>query len=473
MCSCCVIKSGLGAYMKDNAYGNTETTDLWTAWENSSQMPIGEMMASWTEQMGFPLLKVMSESWEDDKVTFTLEQSWFLSDGSELSSEEAEKKWTIPIITCTEDGTQSDMIFMREKTVTIIVPILKGGWVKLNAGQEVPMRVQPTPAMLARLAEGIVNKKLPPCDRAALLSDTYALVKAGHMEPEALIRLLSSYKNEDAYIVWQSLSEVIRGLDTVMSDDNKMNTHFSKFARGIIVHLVEFVGWEPDVKDEHLTTLLRNIMLQLLSKFCYDDSAVAEEAKKRFGAFQEDHNDIKSLPSDMRTPVFKIFLQNGGEQEYEQVKAYFDAATDNAERKHVLGSLGSTRDPKLKHKTLEWTISGAIKMQDFFYAMGSVGGSSREGREISWQFYQDNFERIKNMIGTSGPSLMDACFVSCAGSFCSAAKADEIEAFFRANPLPQNARKIAQTVENMRANAKFLGVIQASDLAKDEFWGSL
>ena len=56
--------------------------------------------------------------------------------------------------------------------------------------------------------------------------------------------------------------------------------------------------------------------------------------------------------------------------EYEQVKAYFDQATDNAERKHVLGSLGAAPDPKLKQKTLEWTISGDIKLQDFFYPMG-------------------------------------------------------------------------------------------------------
>ena len=46
------FQTGLGNYMKKFAYGNTETIDLWTAWEETSGMPINEMMSSWTEQMG-------------------------------------------------------------------------------------------------------------------------------------------------------------------------------------------------------------------------------------------------------------------------------------------------------------------------------------------------------------------------------------------------------------------------------------
>jgi hypothetical protein len=137
-----------------------------------------------------------------------------------------------------------------------------------------------------------------------------------------------------------------------------------------VIGLNSKVGWEAKDTDGHLTVLLRGMMIGLLSNFCYDDKDVSTEATKRFSAFLADHNDVVSLPSDMRTSVFKIVLKNGGMAEYEQVKAYFDQATDNAERKHVLGSLGAASDPKLKQKTLEWTISGDIKLQDFFYPMG-------------------------------------------------------------------------------------------------------
>jgi aminopeptidase N len=214
-------------------------------------------------------------------------------------------------------------------------------------------------------------------------------------------------------------------------------------------------------------------MISLLGSFCYDDSDVSSEAKRRFKAFQADHNDMQSLPSDMRSSVFKIILKNGAEKEYESVKAYFDEATDNAERKHVLASLGHTPGRELKESTMEWTTSGAVKLQDFFYAMGSVGRSSKEGREISWAFFKTNFEKIKGMIGKGSPSLMDACIVSCAGAFCSHEKANDIETFFKENPLPKSVRKISQLTESMRTNAAFLEMLKNSDLSKAEFWAAL
>jgi len=468
------FQSGLGKYMKRHAYGNTETFDLWSAWEETSDMPIQEMMASWTEQMGFPLVRVVGETWKDNEVTFELDQTWFLADGSDLTDEESKKMWTIPIMTCTEDGTQDDMTFMREKTATITIPLSsKDGWVKLNAGQEVPMRVLPTPTMVDRLGEGIRNKKLPPCDRAGLLTDAYALVKAGHMQPETLIRLLSNYLEEDEYIVWQGIGDVLSGLDTITSDDEEMNANFKAFARTLVINIARKVGWESKKTDGHLSVLLRSIMIGLLGSFCYDDEDVSSEAKRRFEAFQADHNDVQSLPSDMRSSVFKIILKNGGESEYESVLAYFGEATDNAERKHVLASLGHAPETKLKERTMEWTTSGAVKLQDFFYAMGSVGRSNKEGREISWTFYKSNFEKLNGMIGKGSPSLMDACIVSCAGAFCSKEKADEIEAFFTENPLPKSARKISQLVESMRTNAAFLDMLQRSELSNASFWKSL
>ena len=105
--------------------------------------------------------------------------------------------------------------------------------------------------------------------------------------------------------------------------------------------------------------------------------------------------------------------------------------------------------------------------------MGSVGRSKKVGGDIAWQYFQDNLEKIKAMIGKASSSLMDACIIMCAGGFVTAAKADEIDAFFASHPLPQSTRKIAQVTESMRANSKFLDVLEASELSKKEFWSSL
>uniref|UniRef100_A0A7R9ZKT4 ERAP1-like C-terminal domain-containing protein n=1 Tax=Craspedostauros australis TaxID=1486917 RepID=A0A7R9ZKT4_9STRA len=335
------------------------------------------------------------------------------------------------------------------------------------------MRVQCTSEMYNRLRKAIETKELQPADRVGLVMDSYALVKAGKMKPEDMMKLLASYSKEDDTIVWQGLTDALGGLEVILSDDDVMYPSFLAFAQKLVLPLVDLVGWTPSADDKHLTGLLRGNMVALLKTFCYKDEAVASEADKRCKAFLADPSDVQSVPTDIKTPVFKIYLKNGGEKEYNEIKAYYATAKDNAERKHVLNSLGATPDDKLKLATMEWTTSGAIKLQDFFYAMGSVGRSSKRGREISWQFFQDNFDRLKTMLGASSPSLMNAVVVMCAGGFCSIEKADEIDAFFKANPLPNNSRRIAQMTENMRANGKFLAMLQASDLAKAEFWTTL
>lgn len=467
------FQSGLQHYMKDYAYGNTDSEDLWNAWEQVSGIPVGQLMSSWTLQMGFPLLRVVNENWTDQHVTIEIEQEWFLADGSPLDEEEKAKMWTIPIMTCTDTGPQTEMTLMREKSASITVPIENGdkSWVKLNAGQEVPMRVLPSLTMLKRYGQNINTMK--PMDRAGLINDSYALVKAGHLAPENLIQLLGSFKNETEYVVWEGLASVLSGLDTVMSDDEYLSREFRVFGKKLVVEIMNKVGWEPQETDGHLTTLLRGLIIGLLSSFAYDDASVVQEASKRFHAFRENHSDIMSLPSDIRTQVFQIVLKNGGAEEYEYIKSYYFTAPDNAERKHVLSSLGYVQDAKLKTATLEFTTSGAVKLQDFFYAIGSVSQSSREARELAWLFFQNNFERIKGMVSSASSSLMDACIVYSCGLFCSTEKADEVAAFFASHPLPNNTRKIDQTLEQLRANARFLTQLKTSELSKDSFWETM
>uniref|UniRef100_A0A7S1B8F5 Aminopeptidase n=1 Tax=Corethron hystrix TaxID=216773 RepID=A0A7S1B8F5_9STRA len=467
-----LFQKGLALYMDRHKYSNTVTHQLWKCWEEVSGMPIGELMASWTEQMGFPLLKVTDEKWEADKVTITVEQSWFLSDGSEVKPEE-EKQWFVPILTCTPDGTQEDVTWMREKVATVTIPLENpNGWVKLNAGQQVPFRVCLSAAMVDRLAEGIASKTLSSVDRAGVLSDTYAMVKSGEIGPEVLLKLLSSYKNETEYIVWEIIEGVLNALDTIISNNPMMSEKFRVFAKDMISGPAQIVGWNPVPSDGHLTTLLRGTMIRLLSNFCFTDEDVALEARIRFGKFLANAEDMQSLPSDVRGPVFKIILKTGGEKEYQQILSYFYSATDNAEKKHVLLTLGHTCDSRLKLRTLNWSVSGEVKIQDFFYLMGSVGRSN-EGGDIAWDFFQENFNKIKKMIGKASPSLMDACIVSCCGNFCSNDKADEIENYFKINPVPLSSRRISQMIEGMRTNASLLCKLENSVCSEESFWESL
>jgi puromycin-sensitive aminopeptidase len=81
-----------------------------------------------------------------------------------------------------------------------------------------------------------------------------------------------------------------------------------------------------------------------------------------------------------------------------------------------------------------------------------------------------NFELIKTMFAKASPSLMAAMVVSSIGRFCTAARATEVEDFFRAHPLPTVERRTSQSLENMRANAAMLETLKKSKLSGAAYW---
>jgi hypothetical protein len=83
---------------------------------------------------------------------------------------------------------------------------------------------------------------------------------------------------------------------------------------------------------------------------------------------------------------------------------------------------------------------------------------------------RQNFDLIKTTFAKASPSLMDAMILNSINRFCTLTKADQIEAFFVANPLPSSQRRISQALENMRTNGKMLEAISSSPLAESIYW---
>jgi len=470
-----IFQKGLQLYMERHRYGNTETFHLWGAWQEVSGLPIQDIMKSWTEQMGYPVLEVVDEKWQDGRVELTLKQNWFLQDGSGVNDP---KLWQIPLFI----GTKHDPISSREKMIimsdrTQTVEILLGDssceqnpWVKLNYGQHVPIRVKNSHAMLQALSKAVLNKDIPPADRSSLLMDSLALVKSGMLPVTELLLLLKSYEAEDDANVWEALSQILLSLEKLFMNDTFLHKKMGSFASKLVLPAIEKVGWNSQPTDGHLTKLMRASLVGLLSKFCASHPAVSSEARKRYDRWLVSPEDCLNLPSEYKIPVMKIVLINGGEQEFNEIIAYYDKADLIAEKKVPMLSLGSIKSPDLKKKVLQWAVSGKVKLQDFFYPMGSVSQSDNTGLSIAWEFFQSNLPNIKQLLATAPTNLMDAVIINCCSGFASEEKLQEVKSFFEENPLPNNSRKISNLLETIAINSSFLSRLKTSALTEESFW---
>jgi len=472
------FQKGLGLYMSRHAYGNTITTDLWGAWGEVSGIDVPGVMANWTSQMGYPFLKVVHQDWPTGagQAIITLEQNWFLADGSAPTAEDGDKTWTIPLLFSTHGGSTSAAVLMSSKQQTFTIPVDPNApspnFLKINAGQQALVRVLYPNSALPGLAHAIEHKAMPAGDRAAVLLDAYALAKAGYDGASFadVVTLLKAFKSDINFTVWNAISGVLGGLDLMFGNiGGDAKEAFNKFASGMVKQALLEVGWEPKagVVDGHSTKLLRSIIIGLLDTFCAEDEDVVAEARRRF---DEHWENPAALPSDIKTTVYKIVLKAGGAKEYDQILKGFYATTDNAEKKYALSSLGAVKDKVLKLKTLDWTSkSGDVKVQDFFYAIGPCGDGIM-GSQLVWDYFKENVEFYRDKLKAASPSLMDAVIINSVNGFATLERATEVEEFFKATPFPSSVRRISQVVESIRNNGHMLNKVKASPLVNASFW---
>ena len=469
------FKEGLRLYMQRHAYGNTKTSDLWAAWTDVSSIDVAQLMASWTQQMGYPYLKVVDEKWTDSEVTVTLEQNWFLSDGS-TTAEDADKLWSIPLLFATSQSTSAEAVIMKDKVQTFTVPLAGASdYLKINAGQQALVRVAHSTEMATRLQSALRAKDLGPVDRAGLLLDAYALAKAGYGSLEVVVQLLKALRNEDHPTVWSAISGVISGLQllleaaAVTEESSKALAEYTAFCGEMVKRVLSIVGWDAKEGESHSTKLLRSTVVALLDIFCSGDDEIMAEARRRYTEHWSDSTHT-ILPNEYKSTVYKMILKKGGNQEYEELLKSFYATNDNSEKKFVLLSLGATQDPALKIRTLDWCVkSGEVKLQDFFYCIGSVA-TSAEGSRVAWEYFKSNFSYMKEKLAKASASLMDATIGSSISRFCTLEQAEEVETFFKANPLKTSERRISQLLETMRSNGSMLKRLQESQLVQSSFW---
>jgi hypothetical protein len=346
-------------------------------------------------------------------------------------------------------------------------------WIKVNLGQHVPTRVLYSADLLGRLTRAIRSNEMSASDRAGLIGDQSALLRSGDLDIVNYLRLLSAFQAETNCVVWGALSTALDQLDRIFVDNDVLHRHYVAFARKLIRPATEHIGWDSRESDGHLGKLLRGTLIGLLALFASDDEAVVAEARKRFNAFLATE-DPAVLPAEYKGAVFRVVLSAGGVDEFDRVMRRAKTTPLPAERLVCYHSMGYAADPKLKRRVLDWCLTDEVKLQDFFYPMGSVSASNREGKELAFQFFVERFDDIRRRLATASPSLMDAVIMNCCAGFHDAKKVQEVTQFFATHPVPSSTRKIDQMLESSRINVKCNERIQKyAELQSADFWASL
>ena len=432
------FRDGLRHYLKKHIYKNTQTEDLWDAFEHISKKPVRKMMSVWTGKSGYPVLSVA----RDVKKGVVVSQKRFYSSVKSAKSSTDTTLWPVPFSVQSSKG-EKQLGLLSKRSVKFLE--ITDGWIKTNARETALYRTQYEGELLGALIEPIQKQILSPVDRLGIIRDLFALAQAGSVSTTTVLEMLAVYKKETSYAVWVEILSGVRAVANLVHG-TPAYAPLSRYINEILTDIIDHVTWDALDCESQDVALLRPLVLG--SACMYGNQTVIQEAVFRFKNRKK-----KAVHPDLRGFVYSTYVQLGGEAEYNEILSLYMAEPLHEEKIRFLSALGATKSKKLLQKLLAFALTDNVRMQDRNGVFSSVL-VNHDGRELAWNFMQKNWKNIGEAYG-DGNHLLSR-LVESLNRFTTKEAYTSISKFFKTHSAPSAERTITQTLEQVDSNIRWL-----------------
>jgi puromycin-sensitive aminopeptidase len=360
-----VFRDGIRLYLKTHSYDNTETADLWAALEEVSGEPVGEIMAGWIFQGGYPRLTV---SRGDTGYSIRQEHFRFLGEG--------EASWQVPALT---GGTSEGRMLVGQEGATD--PMAE---FRLNRTGQGFYRVQYDGELREEVAARAAA--LPDEERYALVSDLWANVLAGDVPAGDFLELAAEFKNESEPEVWGVIVNGLGELNRVVSSDDR--PALQAFVRDLVSPAADRLGWQPEADESDLDRRLRGL-LQRTRGVLGDDRSTLPEARSLLDARMAG----EAVDGEVAAAALAIVAANGGTTEFESfIEAYRNAESPQDEVRYLQAAI-AVPESSTAAIVLDMLTAGDIRRQDGAWVTARLIGHRTTGVD-SWNRIKDRWEQV-------------------------------------------------------------------------------
>ncbi len=428
------FRDGLRHYLKKHSYKNTQTVDLWEAFEKVSKKPVKKIMQSWTKKTGYPLVTL-----SHTKKGYTARQERFFSSRIEAKNNKEQTVWQIPF--AYESNTETLKVLATQKSI----PLIGASIGKINKEEGSFMRTRYDNATLECLKKEVESGTLGTKDRLGLIRDLFALAEGGYIPTVEALEFSLAYKNETEYIVWSELASGINRVYNLISNEDYKDT-YKKYAVALFSPLAEQMGFEKQKGEQHSDTFLRNLVLSHAAS--YGNTAIIKKAQKLFTERVK-----HQIPADIRTMVYRIVAANGSTKEWDLFRKLYTTEALHEEKDRYANALTAFRTEALLNKTLTFALSKDVRTQDAPFIIGQVWQNSY-GRDLTWQCIKKNWKTVVKRYGEGGHFL--SRLLTPLGSHTKIKDAQDAKKFFAKNNAPGSDRTLEQVYERIYSNAAWL-----------------
>jgi puromycin-sensitive aminopeptidase len=413
-----VFRDGVRAYLREHAYSNTVTDDLWQALEAASGEPIGAMMHSWIYQGGLPHVRI-----HHAQHGYRLTQEHFrylgIGDGS----------WSVPLLYRTDEG-EGRLLLMDPIEIEATGPFIG------NAGGHGFYRIKYEAELLATFTRDMSG--LAAAERYGFVKDVWASVLAGDTPLGAFFDLASTLREEREPMVWNALLPSLNEIRHVAAVEDR--PILETYIRGLAAPAADLLGWQATVGESDRMRQWRGDMLRAMGVMGSDAHTIA---KARAVVHRSAGND-DSIDADVDAAALAIVAANGTMVDFDNFVKRFVTADTPQIANRFRRALTTIPYPKAAARTFDMLLDGSIRRQDGVGTLALLLGH-RDTGSASWERVMANWEAVVDALDTGNMRrMLDFIYFRSEPEV-----AADIKSWLETHDLAGEGRHIAQQLERL------------------------
>jgi aminopeptidase N len=428
-----VWRTGIRAYMKKHAYGNTRTDDLWAAVETAGAKGLSTIAHDFTKKPGIPLLKVTSATCVNGTTQIALEQGEFSRD-RKSQTDAKPLTWNVPVIAQTIGGAPVRTVISNGKG-SMNVP--ECGTLVVNAGQTGYYRVLYAPELSTALNKDFA--KLSPIDQLGLLNDSLRLSYGDYQPISMALDLYAAVPATANQRVVEDAVDTYGALYDRFRNDAITQTRLAELAGKRFGPVLQKLGMKPMDGEPLLDSNLRSTLISTLGKM--GNATVVAEANRLFAALDQDKN---ALDGPLRSTWLSIITYNADRATWDKLRSLGKTADSQVVKSTMYSLLGQSKNKELALAALKLALTPEPGSTTSAAIISSVAG---ENPDMAVDFALAHLKAVEGLVDVSSRSEYIG---NLAGSSRDANMPAKLDAYAKAHLTPESRKTVDQTIASIK-----------------------
>ncbi|XP_055638196.1 aminopeptidase N-like [Toxorhynchites rutilus septentrionalis] len=403
-----VFRAGLKLYLDNKQLQSATPADLATGLQRSVEeaqaIPSGvkviDIISSWADQKGYPLLHVS----RDEKSVIKIRQERYLLKASKGNTNAT---WYIPYNLATYQTADFTSTLPLDWLTTESAEIRptpslnwdNNDWVIFNKKQTGYYRVNYDDRLWDLIIKNLHDEEyesIHHLNRAQLIDDSLNLARSGHLKYDIALELNQYLSKETEYIPWASANNGLSYLNRMLTGSSKYSL-FKKYIWSLVEPSFKKLGMTSDPSESLFEKLTRNIIINWA---CTVESAdCLAQTRAQLGEVVS--NKTENVEPNLRSVVFCNGLRNADRDTFLFVWDRMQRSQDPSERTLLMNALGCSQNAELLRLYLDTSLDESsdtnYRDQERSRVFSAVYSNGQVGLETSMKFLDVNAKQIDRL----------------------------------------------------------------------------